>query len=145
MTMFNLMKKVGLKEQNKKSQAYSYKDIQDLLIVDSKIKYQIEKSKCYIGYKLLWIMKMYLEGRSFPYGSLQHEKFEQYSIQISKLVMNNQFIKEFLEFDSKCFFESIQKLFYGQPFNFVAYLDPQPITIIINLNNIVQDMNNYKH
>jgi hypothetical protein len=34
-----------------------------LFIVDSKKKYEIEKSKSYIGYKLLWIMRMYLEGR----------------------------------------------------------------------------------
>ena len=71
MTMFNLMKKVGDKEQKRKNYSpYTKKDIQDLLIADSKIKYEIEKSKCYIGYKLLWIIKMYLEGRQFPYGSL---------------------------------------------------------------------------
>ena len=64
--MFKLMKKVGLrekKEQDKGILPYLRKDIQMLFIVDSKKKYEIEKSKSYIGYKLLWIMRMYLEGR----------------------------------------------------------------------------------
>jgi len=47
-----------------------------LNIVDSKQKYEIEKSRCYIGYKLLWILKMYLDGRQFPYGSLSNEQYK---------------------------------------------------------------------
>jgi hypothetical protein len=73
--MFKLMKKVGLREKKEEAKGifpYVKKDIQMLFIVDSKKKYEIEKSKSYIGYKLLWIIKMYLEGRQFPYGSLQH-------------------------------------------------------------------------
>jgi len=41
-----------------------------LNIVDSAKKNEIEKSKVYIGYKLLWIIKMFLEGRKFPFGVL---------------------------------------------------------------------------
>lgn len=44
-------------------------------MVDKQKKYDIEKSKCYIGYKLLWIIKLYLEGRQFPYGSLSQQKW----------------------------------------------------------------------
>ena len=78
-----------------------------LFIVDSKKKYEIEKSKSYIGYKLLWIMRMYLEGRQFPYGSLQHSQWELYVSQIATKLGEEQFIREFLDFDSKTFFEVV--------------------------------------
>lgn len=45
-------------------------DIYMILKVDSVRKYEIEKSKAYIGYKLLWILKMFLDGKNFPSGSL---------------------------------------------------------------------------
>ena len=38
--------------------------------VDRERRYQIEKSYLYTGYKLLWIVKMFLEGKKFPYGNL---------------------------------------------------------------------------
>jgi hypothetical protein len=52
------------------------KDISMLKIMNSKEKYSTEKSSCYIGYKLLWIIKMNLEGRQFPYGSLLEEQWK---------------------------------------------------------------------
>jgi hypothetical protein len=33
-------------------------------------KYRIQKSYVYIGYKFLWIVQMFLEGKRFPYGEL---------------------------------------------------------------------------
>jgi hypothetical protein len=29
-------------------------------------KLEIEQSQTYIGYKLMWVMKMFLEGKKFP-------------------------------------------------------------------------------
>jgi len=57
-----------------------------LNIVDSQKKYEIEKSKCYIGYKLLWIIKMYLEGRQFPYGSLSQEQWKKNVLKIAEYI-----------------------------------------------------------
>jgi len=34
-----------------------------LNIMEKKQKYEVEKSKSYVGYKLLWIIKLFLEGR----------------------------------------------------------------------------------
>ena len=67
MQILNTMFKLTREARNKD---YSKDDIFMLSIVDSQKKYDIEKSKAYIGYKLLWIIKMFLEGKSFPYGSL---------------------------------------------------------------------------
>lgn len=45
--MFKLMREA-------KSKDYAKEDIYNLTTVDSQKKYDIEKSKAYIGYKLLW-------------------------------------------------------------------------------------------
>ena len=46
-------------------------DIRLLRSIDKERKYEIEKSHLYIGYKLLWIIKMFLDGRKFPNGDLE--------------------------------------------------------------------------
>ena len=43
-------------------------DIALVCKVDSQKKYDIEKSRVYIGYKLLWIVKTFIEGKTFPTG-----------------------------------------------------------------------------
>jgi hypothetical protein len=34
--------------------------------LSKKEKMEIEHSQTYIGYKLMWVMKMFLEGKKFP-------------------------------------------------------------------------------
>ena len=34
------------------------------------VKLDIEHSTTYIGYKVLWVIKLFLEGKKFPQGSL---------------------------------------------------------------------------
>ena len=38
--------------------------------VDLQRKYEIEKSKIYVGYKLFYIIKIFLDGKAFPIGYL---------------------------------------------------------------------------
>lgn len=38
---------------------------------DKDRKYEIEKSAFYIGYKLLWIIQLFLKGKKFPQGNLE--------------------------------------------------------------------------
>jgi len=47
----------------------------------------VEKSSAYMGYKLLWIIKMYLMGRQVPYGSLAQERYESYTQEIAKMII----------------------------------------------------------
>jgi hypothetical protein len=103
--MFDLFKQMG--ERATKSQKFTKQDILMLGIVDSNQKYKIEKSQCYIGYKLLWIMKMYLEGRQFPFGSLPQEQWKKNVIKIAKYVAMSKFTSELLEFDASAFLDVI--------------------------------------
>ena len=45
-------------------------DIQLLRSADKNRKYEIEQSSFYIGYKLLWILSLFLKGKKFPQGDL---------------------------------------------------------------------------
>ena len=64
MTLYKLMKKIDEKEQKllKSSNIHPFlqRHIYTLNRTDPKQKREIEKSKCYIGYKILWIMDLYL-------------------------------------------------------------------------------------
>ena len=46
------------------------RDLYALRLLEASKKFQVEKSHIYVGYKLLLLMKLFLEGRAFPYGSL---------------------------------------------------------------------------
>ena len=63
-------------------------DIYMVMKVDSVRKYEIEKSKAYIGYKLLWIIKMFLDGKSFPSGHLPEDKYRQHVYDIMNVISN---------------------------------------------------------
>lgn len=71
--MYKIFKQLKKSEKKNKEKGIGYNfsksDLFILNIMDSQKKYEIERSHLYIGYKLLWIIKMYLEGRQFPYGS----------------------------------------------------------------------------
>jgi hypothetical protein len=91
-----------------------------LTTVDSHKKYEIEKSKAYIGYKLLWIIKIFLEGKMFPYGNLSQEKWRIHVYDICHVISNEEFFNELLQFDAEQFFKVISKLFYGHPYKFLC-------------------------
>lgn len=57
--------------------------------VDSVRKYEIEKSRTYIGYKLLWIIKIFLQGRAFPSGNLTPEKYRMHVYDITNFISND--------------------------------------------------------
>ncbi len=76
----------------------------DVLLVtttDSDIKFEIEKSKAYLGYKMLWIIKMFIEGISFPTGSLSADKHRQHLYDIVNFIMIENYLLELLQFDSE--------------------------------------------
>jgi GTPase involved in cell partitioning and DNA repair len=62
-TLLNILRKSQNTDEDKE-------DVLMVNKVDMQRKYEIEKSKVYIGYKLFYIIKIFLEGKSFPSGYL---------------------------------------------------------------------------
>ena len=58
--------------QAKESNPGSLKDIVSIreLSPDSKERINAEKSQIYIGYKVLWIIRLLLNGKEFPTGDI---------------------------------------------------------------------------
>ena len=107
---------------------------EDLVLVqrvESKKKAEIEKSRLYVGYKLFWIMRAFLEGRSFPYGFLPAEKHRVHVYDVLNFVTNDYVLDQLLQFDSNCFFRVVARLFWGAPLRFLqeqrTFLEERPV------------------
>jgi hypothetical protein len=64
-------------------------DKDDVLMVnkvDTQRKYEIEKSKIYVGYKLFYIIKIFLDGKNFPSGYLSQDKYRHHVYDIVDVI-----------------------------------------------------------
>lgn len=87
-------------------------DIYMIFKVDSQKKYEIEKSKVYIGYKLLWMLRLFIEGKTFPSGTnLSLEKYRMHIYDIANLITVPQCLTQLLQFDASHFLEVLAKLY----------------------------------
>lgn len=68
------------------------------------LKLEIERSSTYIGYKLLWVIRLFLEGKKFPSGSLSSDRWRYYVYDVVRFCTNSKFMQWFLEFDAEAFF-----------------------------------------
>lgn len=96
-------------------------DICQMATVDREKRYSIEKSYLYTGYKLLWIVKMFLQGKKFPYGDLTVNQWKQHTFQIIHFIMNDNYLNDVFVCDPDEFFKVVARLFCGQPWKFFSY------------------------
>jgi hypothetical protein len=94
-------------------------DIGIIQRVESSKKYEIEKSRTYIGYKLFWIIKIFIDGKMFPSGFLTPEKHRIHIYDIVNFITNDYVLDQLLQFDCEYFFKVVAKLYYGLPFKFL--------------------------
>ncbi len=50
---------------------------------------------------IIRIIKMFLEGKMFPYGSLSPEKWRMHVYDIANFVTTDEFLKELINFDAE--------------------------------------------
>lgn len=66
-------------------------------------------------------MKMFLEGKKFPQGTLSSFKWRIYVYDIVRFATNQQFLEWFLAFDPDCFFKLMKTLFLDQePYEYIT-------------------------
>ena len=84
------------------------------------MKLDIEHSRTYIGYKLLWVTGLFIEGKKFPSGSLSIFKWRCFIYDIVRFLTSDRQVTFFLEFDPHCFLNIVAKLFLEQdPFEYI--------------------------
>jgi hypothetical protein len=71
----------------------------ELLIQERLAKLDIEHSKTYIGYKLMWVIRLFLEGKKFPNGTLSSFKWRMYVFDIVRFITTPSYLSWFLNFD----------------------------------------------
>ena len=84
---------------------------QQFNLANRKIKLEIEHSRTYIGYKLLWVTSLFIEGKKFPSGNLSSFKWHCFIYDIVRFLTNEKFLNFFLEFDAYSFLHIVKKLF----------------------------------
>lgn len=113
----NLCEKKGQEnlelKRNSATRQITKEDVKSMQNVDRERRYQIEKSYIYTGYKLLWIIKMFLDGKKFPFGNLSVLQWQQHTYQIIDFIMNDKYMNDVFIFDPEQFFKVIARLFCG--------------------------------
>ena len=87
---------------------------------DKNRKYEIEQSSFYIGYKLLWILSLFLKGKKFPQGDLQESQFRAHVLNIVDFVTDEQTLAMLLDFDAEAFFQTVIYLFSEKPWHYIV-------------------------
>eukprot|EP00347_Sterkiella_histriomuscorum_P012402 403368713 len=107
-SLFDLYKKAGKKNQG------LLIDIQNLkeFTYESKEKQKVEKSQIYLGYKILWVIRMFLNGQKFPQGTIRASKWKTYIHDILELLQAADILKVLLEIDAETFFQTISIIFF---------------------------------
>jgi hypothetical protein len=118
------------RKNNPKMRQVTKDDLRNMAGADRERRYEIEKSFLYTGYKLLWIIKMFLEGKKFPYGNLTLNQWQHHTHQIIDFIMNDKYLNDIFMFDPDTFFKVIARLFCGQPWKFFSTWRQQEPTSI---------------
>ena len=71
-------------------EATSKLDLKSLkqLIGESEEKSKIERSAIYLGYKLFWLIRLFLHGKKFPQGNIKESKWRSYVHDIVQFLSN---------------------------------------------------------
>ena len=75
----------------------------------------------YLGYKLFWLVRLYLNGRKFPQGIIKESKWRSYVHDILQFLSNPEILRDLANLDAEILFQVISVLFIrtSQPFNLV--------------------------
>jgi hypothetical protein len=79
---------------------------------DSIDKLQIERSQTYLGYKILWILNLFINGKKFPSGKIRENMWRAYIHDILEFLSNPDYLKTLLSIDAETVFQMISVIFY---------------------------------
>jgi hypothetical protein len=79
---------------------------------DSTEKQQIERSQTYLGYKILWILNLFINGKKFPSGKIRTVMWRAYIHDILEFLSNPNYLKTLLTIDAETVFQMISIIFY---------------------------------
>lgn len=95
-------------------------DMRMLRNMNKHMRNKIEQSAYYVGYKLQWIIRLFLKGKKFPSGELERNQYALQVFSIVDFVTNEDNLATMIDFDPESFFETVLRLFTGDPWKFLT-------------------------
>lgn len=95
-------------------------DLRMLRTANKQRRTQIESSAFYVGYRLQWIIRLFLKGKKFPTGEMDLAQYKHQVLSIVDFVTDEDNLAAMLDFDPREFFETMVRLFLGHPWLFIT-------------------------
>jgi hypothetical protein len=74
----------------------------------------------YLGYKLLWAIRLLLNGRTFPHGTIHLKRWKSYVVELALGLTKPDILIELLKIDAEAVFQILSIWFYkGKVFEFI--------------------------
>lgn len=87
---------------------------------DSAERLRVEKSQFYLGYKILWVIRLFLNGKKFPQGNIPTQQWRRQVHEIVDCITSKNVMLDLLCIDAEAYFQLISILFYrGKVFDFI--------------------------
>ena len=88
---------------------YSAEDVHELSAMPANLpaRVAIEQSSCYVGYKLLWAIRMLLLGKKFPKGHFDQNTWHDLTHEVLDIITNPDFVKTLCEIDAQAYFQIV--------------------------------------
>lgn len=87
---------------------------------DSIERLKAEKSQFYLGYKILWVVRLILSGKKFPQGHIAEEQWRKHVHELVDCITSKNVMLDLLCIDAEAYFQIISILFYrGKVFDFI--------------------------
>lgn len=71
---------------------------------DMQFREVYEKSAVYIGYKLLWVIRLTLLGKRFPKGHYEMKQWQDLVHEVLDIITQEDFMKTLFEIDASAYF-----------------------------------------
>ena len=71
---------------------------------DMQFREVYEKSAIYIGYKLLWVIRLTLLGKRFPKGHYEMKMWQEVVHEVLDIITQEDFMKTLFEIDASAYF-----------------------------------------
>jgi len=79
-----------------------------------------QKSQLYLGYKILWAIRLFLNGKKFPSGNIPEPQWRKYVHEIVDCISKQNIMLDLLFIDAEAYFQIVAILFYkGKVFDFI--------------------------
>lgn len=113
---------LDLYKQAKQENPGSYEDLRQIrdLSPDSIERLRAEKSQIYLGYKILWVIRLILNGKRYPSGHVEESMWKKQVHEIIQCITQKAIMLDLLYIDAEAYFQIMSILFYkGKVFEFI--------------------------